>query len=177
MGTYLFWMGIYQRRPLGHCHCAYLPLLSSRWKAKRPNPLCQIPKSPYPIPKKHICFRRKVELGVSFLPYENVSESTGIADWREVEPFWGIFPLQHRRTETLEGEHFSCNFLVKNETTAYGKLPRKQNELTYRGARKWNSFLVKKSASAASFWRSNGFRSKTLLLLLLLQKVFFFRRN
>ena len=32
------------------------------------------------------------------------------SDWREVEPFWGNFPLQQRRTETLEGERFSYNF-------------------------------------------------------------------
>ena len=33
-------------------------------------------------------------------------------DWREVEPMLGNLPLQQRRTETLEGEHFSYNFSV-----------------------------------------------------------------
>ena len=62
----------------------------------------------------------------------------------------GQLPLQQRRTETLEGEHFSYNFAA------------------VEGSKRPNLFWSTNrffDPSAASFWRSNGFRPKTLLLL------------
>ena len=48
-------------------------------------------------------------------------------DWRESGPFWGNFPLQQRRTETLEGEHFSYHFSVlkgQNDRIYFGQKNR-----------------------------------------------------